>query len=472
MIPILPSPLVQRTLLGAEPIAATIKVHPDDFVVDEMPLFDLSGEGEHLYVGVQKRGVSHQEMVSRLARHFGVPTHSIGSAGMKDRQALTLQAVSIHLLNRAPPAVDPGWSDMGIVWMKRHRHRLRRGQLAGNRFSIRLRSIDPIRAPTLWRRLQELEAIGLPDAFGPQRFGTFGQNHMLGWCLLHGRADEFVELMLSHGESHGESHSSDRAHEALQLVRAKRYKEAEHLLSRHQRMERHILAALAKGRPAAAALHAAGAPALEFLVSGIQSAVFNRVLESRMRAGTLNKAVLGDILWRPGAHGRFRFDEERAHDHAQCLDIEGRIASGALSASGPMFGNAMDAPTGEPARLEAEAMAAFHLDTPEWRASQYAPEGTRRPLRVPIRHPQIDAGMDERGPFVRVAFDLPAGAFATSLLHELLGAAPTDGSRHTQPAQSAQSAQSSESSPESVSESSSESSSASAPGSSSDDSPE
>ncbi len=443
MTPDLPPPLVRRTLLGVEPIHASIKERPEDFLVDELPLFDPCGEGEHLYVGVQKRGVDHQEMVARLSRHFGVPTASIGTAGMKDRHAITLQTASIHLCNRQAPAVDPQWDDMGIIWTMRHRHRIRRGQLRGNRFSIRLRSIDPLLVPTIWRRMQSLVETGLPDAYGPQRFGVFQTNHVLGWCLLHGEWDRFIAVMLGEGSTQ----DSPRLERARELAASGQFQDAAALLGGGQRNERRILLACAKGRPIPMAIHAAGAQALEFFVSGIQSAVFNHVVDRRLEAGTIHRAVLGDILWRPGAHGRFHFDEARASDPTQRVDIEARLAAGELSASGPLFGTEMDEPAGDVSAMEHAAMAAYGLDGGAWKSSQYAPLGTRRPLRVPIRNPHVEATMDEHGGSIRLAFDLPAGAFATSLLHELLGAPPEDASRRRHRDQS-----SSSSSPESESD--------------------
>ncbi len=469
MSPDLPPPLARRTLLDVAPIHASIKERPEDFLVDELPLFDPTGEGEHLYVGVQKRGVDHQEMVARLARHFGVPSSSIGTAGMKDRHAITLQTASIHLCQRNAPAVDPQWDDMGILWSMRHRHRLRRGQLRGNRFSIRLRSIDPLLVPTIWRRMQSLVETGLPDAYGPQRFGLFQTNHVLGWCLLHGQWDRFLAVMLGEGSAL----DSDRLKRARALAAAGQFQDAAALLGGGQRNERRVLLACAKGRPLPMAIHAAGAQALEFFVSGIQSAVFNRVVDLRLGAGTIHRPLLGDILWRPGAHGRFHFDEARASDSPQRLDIEARIAAGELSPSGPLFGTEMDEPAGEVLAMEREAMAAFRLDGGEWRSSQYAALGARRPLRVPIRNPHVEASMDEHGGSIRLAFDLPAGAFATSLLHELLGAAPEDASRRRHRDQSSSSESSSASSSESSSESSSDpdevDSGPSSPSSSSDD---
>lgn len=423
--PGLPGPLSRLSLVDATPLSATIKTRAEDFLVDEVPLFDLSGEGEHLYVGVQKKGLSHQEMIGRLARHFNVPAASIGAAGMKDRNAVTLQTVSLHLCSRQPPAVDPGWNDMGFVWMRRHNHRLRRGQLRGNRFSIRLRDIDPLKTPTVWSRLKSVAARGLPNAFGPQRFGIRGDNHLLGWCLLHGYSQAFLDIMLRPNAVQ----TSPAQEESRDLYTKAKFKEAAQLLHSRDGNEKRILLALAEGRPPALAIRAAGPVALEYFVTSLQSAIFNRVLDSRIAASTIDCAVEGDVLWRPGAHGRFLLTPEIVADAVQMAGIQERVRVGELGPSGPLFGSEMFEPQGAAKVMEDAAMSDFHMDGLCWRTSQFLPLGARRPLSVWVRDPHTEAGFDDLGPYIRVAFDLPAGSFATSLLHEVLGEAPRDGSR-------------------------------------------
>ena len=168
-------------------------MHNDEFLVEEIPLFEPSGEGEHLYLRIQKEGISHRDMVGRLVRAFEVSESAIGYAGMKDRRAVTQQTVSIHTDRSDPPElVDPG---LQILWADRHGHKIRRGQLQGNRFAIRIREVDPLDAPKAWRTLDWLATHGLPNAYMSQRFGYRLNNHRLGaawlvtWADLIGETD-------------------------------------------------------------------------------------------------------------------------------------------------------------------------------------------------------------------------------------------------------------------------------------------
>ncbi|MGA1225166.1 MAG: tRNA pseudouridine(13) synthase TruD, partial [Phycisphaerales bacterium] len=153
-----------------------------------MPLYEPCGEGEHLYLGIQKRHMSHGELLRLLSRHFAVTESAIGAAGMKDRIAITRQTVSVHLPGRAAEGpvgeIDLGTDRATVLWTAWHRNKLRRGHLLGNRFVVRIRRIDPLSAPRIWRGLQRLEREGCPNYFGPQRFGYRGNTHRLGALVL------------------------------------------------------------------------------------------------------------------------------------------------------------------------------------------------------------------------------------------------------------------------------------------------
>ena len=155
---VLGDPMPRGRVLDIDPLPGRIKLRDDDFIVDEMPLYEPSGEGEHLYIRVQKKGLAHTELVEVLKSHFGVREEAIGAAGMKDRVALTSQTFSIHLPGRAAEvtsaAAAAGALDhpkVQVVWADWHNNKLRRGHLVGNRFSIRIRDLDPLQAPLVWR---------------------------------------------------------------------------------------------------------------------------------------------------------------------------------------------------------------------------------------------------------------------------------------------------------------------------------
>ncbi len=67
--------------------------HCQDFQVDEVLDIPLTGEGEHLWLWVEKRGLNTEEAARRIAKAAGVPLRTVSYAGLKDRQALTRRVV-------------------------------------------------------------------------------------------------------------------------------------------------------------------------------------------------------------------------------------------------------------------------------------------------------------------------------------------------------------------------------------------
>lgn len=153
----------------------SIRVPDDSFCVEEIPAYLPSGTGEHLYLWVEKQGLSTAELVSSLAKSLGILTRDIGVAGQKDRRALTRQFVSVpkSAQDRLSKVSD---SEFRILSVGAHGNKLRTGHLQGNRFQIMLRTNDgadwsKADAGAVLRSLQRLEEEGFPNYFGPQRFG-------------------------------------------------------------------------------------------------------------------------------------------------------------------------------------------------------------------------------------------------------------------------------------------------------------
>jgi tRNA pseudouridine13 synthase len=157
--------------------------------VDELPLYAFSGEGEHLYVRIRKRRMTTRDAVLAIARAAGVPPGEIGSAGMKDKHAVTTQWLSLPA--KRAGAVD-GWAlpdGLSVLEVSRHTNKLRTGHLKGNAFRIRLTGAAPdadLRAAAIAARLRER---GLPNYFGAQRFGRDGGNlaAALDWLTAEAR---------------------------------------------------------------------------------------------------------------------------------------------------------------------------------------------------------------------------------------------------------------------------------------------
>lgn len=172
MAPELPrTPPVQTSALPAT--GGRIGESPEDFVVDEVPLYPFSGVGEHCLVRVRKRNRTTQDAIQALARATGVSPPNIGCAGMKDKHALTTQWFSIPSSARDPDR----WQlpdAFEVLEVTRHANKLRTGHLAANHFRIRLVDVDqPDAAGPL---AAALARTGLVNYFGSQRFGHAGGN--------------------------------------------------------------------------------------------------------------------------------------------------------------------------------------------------------------------------------------------------------------------------------------------------------
>lgn len=162
---------------GAPVSSATLKQQPSDFFVAEELGFEPSGSGEHLFLQVEKVGVNTAQAATQIARLVGVKTMDVGYCGMKDRNAVTRQWFSIYL--PVKPA-EFRWAELeasGIKILAQawHKQKLRRGQHRHNAFELVLRNIDGDPAE-LQARLVRIEQDGVPNYFGPQRFGADGSN--------------------------------------------------------------------------------------------------------------------------------------------------------------------------------------------------------------------------------------------------------------------------------------------------------
>ncbi|MCF6258215.1 MAG: tRNA pseudouridine(13) synthase TruD [Gammaproteobacteria bacterium] len=176
---------------GKPVTSAVIRSCPEDFQVDEILNFEFDGEGEHLLVHVRKRNQNTADVAQKLARHAGVKVRDIGYAGLKDRNAITTQWFSVWL----PGKPDPDWSafendDLQILTSQRHRRKLQRGALQGNRFVIVLRDIECegiADQQTLEQQLAVIQKQGVPNYFGEQRFGRGGKNLSEAVAMFNGR---------------------------------------------------------------------------------------------------------------------------------------------------------------------------------------------------------------------------------------------------------------------------------------------
>jgi tRNA pseudouridine13 synthase len=322
-----------------------LKSTPEDFVVEEIPAYHPTGEGGHLFLTVEKRGITTQDMVRRIARALGVRPDDIGVAGQKDRQAVARQLVSV-------PAVDPlraanlKLDGVTVLSAARHPHKLRTGHLRGNRFTVTLRGVDESAEQRARAVLDLLIASWLPNRFGAQRFGMYGDNAAEGKAILLGKT---------------------------------------HVEDRFRR---------------------------RFLISAYQAQLFNRYLAARQDEDLLHRVMLGDVIQKCDTGGLFVcLPEDMAYTQA-------RLEMHAVTATGPMYGHAMMRPSEGSAagQREQKILDEEGLDPAVFGQFGKLAAGTRRALLVRIE----GTSARQIGDALTLSFALPAGAYATVLLEEVM----------------------------------------------------
>src|SRR5262245_13628495 len=181
--PLAPPPLQTADLPG---IGGRIKAAPEDFEVEELPAYAPSGQGEFLYLWVEKRAMGAEYFVRQVARRLDVPPADVGTAGLKDRHAVTRQMVSVPARAEAHLAQLDG-DGVRLLSVSRHTNKLKPGHLHGNRFTILVRDVAPEAADRLPALVGRLREMGLPNFYGAQRFGRDGETLKAGLALLTGQ---------------------------------------------------------------------------------------------------------------------------------------------------------------------------------------------------------------------------------------------------------------------------------------------
>jgi tRNA pseudouridine13 synthase len=195
---------------GLPGIGGRIRAHPEDFVVEEVALHEPSGSGSHLYVNITKRNQTTRDVQLQLAELFNLRPENIGTAGLKDKYAVTTQTFSILFekndvnLSDASELIE-GSIDVKVNWAKFHSNKFRAGHLIGNRFKITITDIEIPRNQAAERTRKIAEQIhlkGLPNYYGEQRTGKNGKNVQEGWEILQGRktfVDRWLRKLLVSG---------------------------------------------------------------------------------------------------------------------------------------------------------------------------------------------------------------------------------------------------------------------------------
>jgi len=157
-----------------------------DFTVEEIPLYEFTGEGEHLVLQVRKKNMTTWEMLDVISNHVGIRRRDMGYAGLKDKHAMTIQYISVMAIHEEKLKAF-SHDKIKILSTVRHNNKIRVGHLKGNRFNIRLKKVLGVQKDKLDSVLKWIKKNGVPNYFGNQRFGADGNNWVDGKKLLEGK---------------------------------------------------------------------------------------------------------------------------------------------------------------------------------------------------------------------------------------------------------------------------------------------
>ncbi len=175
--------------LNHSKIDVVFKQSKDDFVVTEIPLYEFTGEGEHIIVKLRKKDLSTWDALQILADSLGCKIRDIGYAGLKDKNAMTIQHLSIP--KQFEEKLNSFTHDnIKILETTYHNNKLRIGHLKGNKFFIRLKRVSVMDAKKIEQVVSKIANFGIPNYFGFQRFGSYGDNHIKGQDIVEGKLKE------------------------------------------------------------------------------------------------------------------------------------------------------------------------------------------------------------------------------------------------------------------------------------------
>jgi len=344
--PSLVPPLLTSDLPGC---GGTIRSKNEDFEVEEVASYEPCGEGEHLFLWVEKRGMAPEFFARTIAQRLGISPAAVGTAGLKDRHAVTRQWVSVPL-DAEPRLAKLESDELRVLRTGRHSNKLKPGHLRGNRFNILIRDPNPDAMASTNAILGRIREQGLPNFYGPQRFGRDGSTLDLGWQCLEKKAPRRIRPFL-----------------------------------------------------------------FRFALSAVQSFLFNDVLARRLWDGLFRRVIPGDVMAKWPAGGMFTTEDPATE--------QVRFDAKEIVSAGPMFGKKTFPADGVAAAREAAVLADHGLTPDSFGGFGKLVLGTRRHNLVYLD--DIAADWEPAG--LRLRFTLPAGSYATVLLHEVMKTTPDDG---------------------------------------------
>lgn len=381
-------------------IGGQIKTTPADFFVEEIPKYEPSGEGQHVYITIEKTNLTTLKVLGMMARALDVNRKAIGYAGLKDAHAVTRQTFSVDgIAEDAAQALDiPG---VKILRVSRHRNKLKPGHSAGNKFIIRVRGVEKSAIPVAEAIVAQLQARGVPNYFGEQRFGHRNNSQWLGKALVQDDMDTFIRELFGNPQPT----EAPPAQHARKLFDSGDWAAALEAFPSFLRDERAVLRRLVRTGDPRQAVRALDRRLKRLYVSAYQSYLFNKLLAQRLP--TIHQLEQGDVAY--------------IHRNGACFvvkDVQSeqpRADALAISPTGPMFGAKMLQAEGKPGARENRLLVEENISLSDFNVPGVNFNGERRPYRIPLTDASLwwDDGL-------MMSFSLPPGVYATMVLREVM----------------------------------------------------
>ena len=361
---------------------ATYKAHTTDFIVNELLPLEFTGEGEHLWLHIQKSGMNTAYLAKLLSEWAEIPLRDVGFSGLKDRHALTTQWFSLRIPKKQLPDSEFAPVDIGanesitILEQQWHNKKLNRGTHRANQFTITLRDIQfadlEVTASeqdlsakqsdksAVEQHLANISTTGVPNYFGPQRFGRSGNNIREALSLFARPVPEARPP-----SNKGKRKRVPREQNTMEL-------------------------------------------------SAARSLIFNEILAARVRDGSWNNGLAGEVFNLDGSGSIFASDE---------IDdtLRARLESGDIHPTAVLWGTGNEKVSGKAAAMEADTVAHSPLLTQlATGLEQRDIKAQRRALRLPIEALSWEWQDSEDGQILILNFTLTTGSFATSVLASLV----------------------------------------------------
>lgn len=391
----------------SERLTGNLGGRAEDFIVNEVPLYEPIGSGEHCYYRLEKKGRTTLACISEIAKYLNIKEVDIGYAGLKDKHALTSQMISIKMTSKEAPIIKSG--GFALHYLGRHQNKIKIGHLKGNQFKLILENLEPNFPDKLQKKIISLKQNGIPNYFGKQRFGNRSNNHLAGISVLKNDFKAACHYLI--GDPALELNK--QAFQAREFFEKGDLQKSFETFPPYFVNERKMIKEIQKGEnKEKRAYLKCDRKTREILFNAAQSFLFNLFVTERLASGL--KLMKGDVALLDSNHAPFIVENPEVENV--------RLLSGEIHLGGPLFGYRMIPATGEPLVIEDQILAKVGITREEFAkpSDDVKFQGARRPVISKLSDISFRELSENSA---EISFFLPSGSYATVVLQEIFHSA-------------------------------------------------